>query len=176
MAAPQGNKFWKARSTHGRDRLFESPGVLWAACVEYFEWVEDNPLWENKVFHHQGTVVDHPVAKMRPMTLKGMCIFLDIHVSTWYDYASKEDFSEITTQVSQIIDTQKFEGAAADLLNPNIIARDLGLADKKEHTGADGGPIAVTQIERVIVDPKPQDPPEQAQDAKDAQKADTPDS
>jgi hypothetical protein len=27
---------------------------------------------------------------------------------------------------------QKFSGAAAGLLNPNIIARDLGLADKSE--------------------------------------------
>lgn len=35
------------------------------------------------------------------------------------------------TRVEQIIRQQKFEGAAAELLNPNIIARDLGLADKK---------------------------------------------
>ena len=32
----------------------------------------------------------------------------------------------------QIIYTQKFEGSAAGLLNPNIIARDLGLNDKQE--------------------------------------------
>lgn len=31
----------------------------------------------------------------------------------------------------------------------------LGQRDKFEHTGADGGPIEVTRIERVIVDPKP---------------------
>ena len=33
---------------------------------------------------------------------------------------------------------QKFMGAAADLLNANIISRDLGLADKKDHTSSDG--------------------------------------
>ena len=44
----------------------------------------------------------------------------------------------------EIIYNQKFTGAAADLLNPNIIARELGLADKQqnEHTGVDGKPIA----------------------------------
>jgi hypothetical protein len=36
--------------------------------------------------------------------------------------------------VEEIIRTQKFEGASADLLNPNIIARDLGLADKQDNT------------------------------------------
>ena len=33
---------------------------------------------------------------------------------------------------------QKFTGAAAGLLNPNIIARDLGLADKTDHASSDG--------------------------------------
>lgn len=37
--------------------------------------------------------------------------------------------------MEEIIRTQKFEGASADLLNPNIIARDLGLAEKQEHSG-----------------------------------------
>ena len=43
--------------------------------------------------------------------------------------------------MEEIIRQQKFEGAAANLLNANIIARDLGLADKAEITGRDGGPI-----------------------------------
>lgn len=46
----------------------------------------------------------------------------------------EKDFSGITTQVEEIVRTQKFEGASADLLNANIIARDLGLADKHEGT------------------------------------------
>jgi hypothetical protein len=37
-----------------------------------------------------------------------------------------------------VIYEQKFTGAAADLLNPNIIARDLGLADKQDHQSSDG--------------------------------------
>ena len=46
----------------------------------------------------------------------------------------------------EIIRTQKFAGAAADLLNANIIARDLGLADKNEVTGKDGGPVEVKEL------------------------------
>ncbi|TFH85258.1 DNA-packaging protein [Billgrantia azerbaijanica] len=141
MAAPKGNQFWKARTKHGRDKLFASAEVLWEACCEYFAWVEKHPLWESKPFHHQGEIVTATVPKMRAMTLDGLCIFLDIHRSTWNDWRNVEDFSEVVTRVESIIRDQKFSGAAADLLNASIISRDLGLSDKRELTGKDGGPI-----------------------------------
>lgn len=132
MAAPAGNQFWKARSKHGRDKLFASAEALWEACCEYFQWVEDNPLWEMKPFAYQGVVVQEPVAKMRAMTIGGLCIFLDIDETTWRAWRSIEDFSMVVSRAEAIIYQQKFTGAAAELLNPNIIARDLGLAEKRE--------------------------------------------
>lgn len=133
--APLGNQFWKARSSHGRKPIFANPEQLWNACVEYFQWVEDNPLLEEKLFAFQGTITRDKIHKMRAMTIGGLCIFLDISQVTWFDYAKKKDFSNITTRVEEIIRNQKFTGAAAELLNPNIIARDLGLKDKREHSG-----------------------------------------
>lgn len=143
MAAPKGNRFWEARSSHGRDPKFGDPDALWAACCEYFEWVDDNPLWEGKAFSYQGEIIKTDMPKMRAMTLSGLCIFLDIARSTWTEYSKKEGFSNITTRVEEVIFDQKFSGAAADLLNANIIARDLGLKDQlsNEHTGKDGGAI-----------------------------------
>jgi hypothetical protein len=94
--------------------------------------VEDNPLWEDKVTQYQGEPVSMPVSKMRAMTISGMCTFLDISKDTWANYRKKEDFLAVTKRAEDIIYDQKFSGAAADLLNANIIARDLGLADKKE--------------------------------------------
>lgn len=132
MPAPIGNQFWKARSSHGRNPIFASPDDLWTACTEYFEWVEAHPLYEDKVTSFQGVNTHEPVAKMRAMTLDGICIFLDIARRTWDEYRSREDFLPVVTRVEEIIRNQKFTGAAADLLNPNIIARDLGLADKTE--------------------------------------------
>lgn len=141
MAAPKGNRFWEARTKHGRDALFADPEKLWEACVEYFSWVEDNPLWEDGLVIYQGVATHEPKAKMRAMTVGGLCIFLDMDQSTWFQYAKKEGFSHVSTRAMEIIRNQKFAGAAADLLNANIIARDLGLADKSELTGKDGGPI-----------------------------------
>src|SRR6185312_10262140 len=91
---------------------------------------------EAQAFAYQGNVKVESIAKMRAMTLAGLCVFLDINRSTWDEYTAREGFTEVTTRVDQIIRDQKFSGAAAGLLNPNIIARDLGLADKQEHTGA----------------------------------------
>lgn len=136
--APKGNKFWLARTKHGRDKIFASSALLWEACCEYFQWVEDNPLWENKVAQYQGSVIDMPSAKMRAMTIGGLCIFLDISRDTWQKWKSDKDFLLVVAQVEGIIYEQKLTGAAADLLNPNIIARELGLKDAStvEHSGS----------------------------------------
>lgn len=137
-----GNRFWEARSSCGPNPKFKGPDDLWASCVEYFEWVDANPLREDKLVTFQGTATHEPVAKMRAMTIGGLCNFLGITFQTWTVWRDdRADLSDIITRTESIIRQQKFEGAAADLLNPNIIARDLGLADKTEHTGKDGGPI-----------------------------------
>lgn len=151
MAAPKGNSFWQARSKHGRNPIFDDPAVLWAACEEYFKWVEDNPLKEEKAFCYQGEITTHEVAKMRAMTIAGLCFFLHISDSCWKLYKERKDFMEVTREAEQVIYDQKFSGASADLLNANIIARDLGLKDKvsNEHSGPDGTPMQ-TQHEWTI--------------------------
>jgi len=156
MAAPKGNRFWEARSTHGRKPKFAHPDMLWSACVEYFQWVEENPLYEMQPFAYQGVVTQEPVAKMRAMTISGLCIFLDIERTTWDLYRVRDGFSHIVTRAEEVIRDQKFSGAAAGLLNANIIARDLGLKDAStnELTGKNGGPIeTVSRIERHIIRP-----------------------
>lgn len=132
MPAPKGNQFWKMRSSHGRNPIFATPDDLWDAACEYFQWVEDNPLWEDKLVTFQGAATHEPCAKMRAMTVSGLCLFLDITRPTWDEYRKREGFSDIVTRAEEVIRSQKFAGAAADLLNANIIARDLGLADKQE--------------------------------------------
>lgn len=143
MAAPKGNRFWEARSSHGRKPIFGSAEELWDACVEYFRWVEDNPLWESKLFAYQGEISEGVAPKMRAMTISGLCLFLDIDRSTWTAWKTVDDFSAVVSRAEEVIYSQKFAGAAADLLNSNIIARDLGLKDAttSEHSGPGGGPI-----------------------------------
>lgn len=132
MPAPKGNEFWKARSSHGRKPIWDDPLVLQEACYEYVQWVEDNPLGE--ALTYQGEVMSKTMPKMRAMTIQGLSVFLGITAETWNEYRKKDGFSVITKEIDQILYTQKFEGASAGMLNPNIIARDLGLTDKTEAT------------------------------------------
>jgi|SRR5690625_993089 len=149
MAAPKGNTYWTRRRKHGRDPIYSDPEDLWNDCVEYFEWVEENPLKEEKVFHTNGKVTRAEVPKMRAMSISALCLWIGIDDSTWYEYAKKEDFSDVTTRAERVIYSQKFEGAAAEFLNANIIARDLGLKDKQEteHSGQVTNTIKVSYVE-----------------------------
>jgi len=151
MGAPAGNKFWEARSTHGRKLIWEDPEELREACIEYFEWVESNPLWESKPMIANGEIQDAPIAKMRAMTLDGLSVFLGIARKSWDNYRKKDDFLPVVSYVETVIKDQKFSGASAGLLNANIIARDLGLKDRSELTGEGGEPLIPESI-KVVYD------------------------
>jgi len=150
-----GNRFWEARSSAGPKPKFDGPEKLWAACCEYFEWVEANPLREDRLVTFQGMATHEPVAKMRAMTITGLCNFLDVTLSTWDEWRnSRPDLSEVITRTEAIIYQQKFEGASAELLNSNIIARDLGLKDQASHeiTGKGGGPVETVDWSKLDMD------------------------
>lgn len=146
MAAPQGNRFWELRAKHGRDKLFATPDLLWQAAVDYFEWYEKNPLYESKAFAYQGEITTAQLPKMRAMTLSGLCLYLGCNEEYFRTFKkqlpdNEQDFNRIIKEIETVIYNQKFQGAAADLLNANIIARDLGLADKSELSGKNGTPL-----------------------------------
>jgi|SRR5690625_31396 len=144
MGAPKGNQFWKLRSKHGRDYLFASPHDMWKACCEYFQWCVDNPLIEYDFRGKDATKVEIP--KMRAFTLEGLCLYLDCNTKYFQEFErnlkgkktkKEKEFSHIITRVREIIYEQKFTGASSGLFNSSIIARDLGLRDKREleHSG-----------------------------------------
>jgi hypothetical protein len=142
-----GNRFWEARSSHGANPKFADPADLWQACCEYFEWNEANPLFEDNLVTFQGSATHEPVAKMRAMTIVGLCLFLDIDETTWRGWRNnRPDLIPIITRAESVIYKQKFEGASSGLLSANIIARDLGLADRQELTGRDGKPLEVKDV------------------------------
>ena len=148
MAATKGKQFWKARAKHGRDKIFSTPGKLWVAACEYFQWAEDHPLKRDIIYQGVKTGEEN---LLRAMTVSGMCIFLGVNSDYFTDFKDGlnleekqgKDFSRIITDIYEIIKTQKFEWASAGLLNPNIIARDLGLTDKKELSGSVENPLTL---------------------------------
>lgn len=135
------NEFWKARLKDGRGKIFEKPENLWTAANDYFQWVQENPLYKNEAIKsgdRAGDIIQIPIE--RPMTVEGMCIYLDISVQTFHNYGDNKedhkDYFEIVTRIREVIRDQKLAGAVIGMYNANIVARELGMADKKEVTGS----------------------------------------
>lgn len=150
MAATIGNNFWELRSTHGRKTLFETPELMWEAACEYFTWCVKNPLKEKDF--RGGMAKRVTLDKMRPFTMEGLCSYLDCNTQYFnqFEKALKEkqddlskDFSWIVLRIKETVFNQQFTGAASGFLNPNIIARRNGLADKQEarHVDKEGNDV-----------------------------------
>lgn len=146
-----GNELWRLCDPLTRsDTRYKSPDALWERCLEYFQWVRENSLYEDKVMSCDGVPVHEPVAKQRAMTIEGLAVFLGVTRQTWMDWRNdRDDLKSVIAVAEEIIFENNFAGAAAGLLNHALIARQLGLADKQEITGRDGGPV---QFEDVTAD------------------------
>ena len=142
MAAPRGNKFWMNRAKHGRDLLFASPTLLWEAACEYFDWCVSNPIVDPRSFGGKQKI-------QRPFTMQGLCLFLNCNTAYFRTFKAQlkkehKDFNTIIQDIEDTVYQQKFENAAIGVYNQNIIARDLGLADKQDlkHEGIPETPPA----------------------------------
>lgn len=140
MGAPKKNTYWTLAKNFVKPKSY-TPEELWLKAIDYFEWNEKNPLKEQKAF---GSGLKMTVNKLRAMTLSGFANFANISRDTFNEYEHDKEYSDICKRIREIIYQQKIEGAAADLLNPAIIAREMGLADKKEIGGPGGGDVKIT--------------------------------
>lgn len=147
-----GNRYWALRKKNlgGSPRRFNSPAELATAIDSYFEWMEENPIHELKSWQNMGLPVGLEVPKMRAMGIASLCLHIGISRKSLSNYEKRGDeYEEIIQTARDIIFTQKFEGAAADQLNSNVIIRDLGL---KERTDVTSGGDSVDTIVRKVID------------------------
>lgn len=154
---PKMNQLWKLRLKHGRNFAIESPQELWENFIEYSDWIEKNPLKEQQLIKHKITrdqeiVGRYQLSKMRAMTKDSFALACGL--SGWEvinEYKKRSnDFSEVVTRIEKYIYDQKLTGAAAGLLNANIIARELSLG--KEEQGQDDNEIVVRRVDGTATD------------------------
>lgn len=147
------NKLITARKAYN---AFETADELLAAAVEYFKWAETHPLLEEELFHYKGEVTRASRKRMRPFTKRGLASHLGVPMSRLSGYKTREgeEWGEVVELIEDIIHTQKFDGAAAGLLNASLISRDLGLADKQDFSSSDGTMTAPRTITLVAAKAK----------------------
>lgn len=135
----------------GRPDRFKTPEALLKEACAYFEWLENNPYHEEKVFAYEGEVITHDSPRMRVATLEGLRLFLGISCGVWEKYRKDmgDSFKVATEVISEAIREQKLTGAAAGLLNATIISLDLRLR------GAEAEADEETEFVFRVVRPKP---------------------
>jgi hypothetical protein len=147
MPAPKGNQYYLLAKNFVKPKKYK-PVALFKKFLDYVEWNVKNPLKEQKVF---GSGKRMTVDKMRAMTIVGFCNYAQIERSTYENYEKDEEYFRICVRIKDMIYQQKLEGAAADLLNPSIIAREIGLSDKSEVSGNLSLDVTVTKEEAKLI-------------------------
>ncbi len=130
MTLQRRNTYSKLAADRQADTEY-TPQSLWEKALEYFRWTENNPLKEEKVFSSGKKAT---VNKIRAMSATGFCVFAQLSKSALEAYAKTDDYAEIISRINDIIYMQKFEGAAAGLLETSFVARELGLRDQTDVT------------------------------------------
>jgi len=130
MAAPTENEFYKLRLDLSEDGRKLSRKEVIEKSQEYIDYCRNVPL-ESTDFRGKDAIPVN-IKHVRAMSIEGLCHWLGITKPTWHEWRKDEKYSSICTRVEQVMYSQKFEGAAAGLLTPSIIARDLGLKEQSE--------------------------------------------
>lgn len=136
MGPEKNNQYWRLRKDLSETGKKLTPEQIIEKAQEYINFCVNTPL---KSMDYRGKdPVPVYIDKMRAMCLEGLCNFLGISKSTWDNWRDDEMYLEVITRVENLMFQYNFEGASANMLNANIIARKLGLTDKKEieQTGA----------------------------------------
>lgn len=132
MSAPKGNKFWTLRKDLTETGKKLTPGDILVKSQEYITRCATDPL-KQQDFRGKD-IVEVSLDKMRAMSLEGLYFHLDISKDTWQNWKKDSKYLAIITRVENLMFTYNFEGASANLLNQNIIARKLGIADNTNHS------------------------------------------
>ena len=136
MGAPKGNQFWKLRSKHGRDKLFETPELLWETACEYFAWCDENPILQTKTgANNLGNSIEEKQFQ-RPYTKQGLFFYLQCS-ETWLTNFRKEcslDYLRVIEAIEQTIENQQVQHAMVGVFNANLVARLNGIKDHSDVT------------------------------------------
>lgn len=139
------NKFPELRKKPNPNLRFKTPAELIKVARAYFEWVQNNPITVEKLFHYQGDVKRVNTERPRPATIRGLCLHGGFGQSLFNDMLDREDMSLTCQQIENACYEWNLAHASAETMNPNVITRLLGLSEKTEILGGSGVvPVTIT--------------------------------
>ena len=128
------------RTIKSRRKNIESPEKMWEYACQYFERVDNTPLYKKDFLRGGANAGDEiKIAVERPYTWSGFNDFLfekGIIVST-QKYKSNynglyPEYVEVVAAIDSVMTTNKFDGAMVGNFNAGIASQALGLISKSQ--------------------------------------------
>lgn len=132
------------RSKISRHKIFAEPDMMWKAACEYFEFCNSTYWYEHDVKVARGVIRHVKKKKGRPYTMGTLALFFDVWEDYFYVFKRQlkdtdphaENFKRVIAMIESTVRHQKFEGAANNAFNANLISYDLGIRkDNPQATG-----------------------------------------
>lgn len=152
MAAPKGNQFWKLRTKHGANGLFDGTKELESAIDEYFK--KGVKLRQVEV----GTSDKKQVIEIPIPTITGLCFYIGFASrQSFYDLEKNKDFSYTIKRARLFIEQEYEEQLHFGNVTGAIFAlKNMGWIDKTERGYTDNlGNDIKWEVE--IIKPRPID-------------------
>lgn len=161
-----GNKFWKLRTKHGRDKIFSDAAVLTAEAQSYFDWCDRHPWEKVELVKYRGGYEEAGVPLGRPYTMDGFTYYLGVSGSYFRTAKGnlrekiekgKADESEIELLeaielIEQVIRMQNIEGAAVGLFSTNLVARIHNIAENVNNNNSGEAVLRVSVRDQQTAD------------------------
>lgn len=138
----------KFKAKRGRPRKF-SPEELLRAFEKYVNEMTAHPI--ELIETEEGFIgrsrIDKTKTKTMPqlLTIQDFCVYLGTS-RNWWKELPDEDYLAVKTRIKDFLEAYQLKGAASGAFKDNIVARLLGLTDKKDITS--GG----EKLDRIIVE------------------------
>lgn len=120
-----------------KHKYIETPEKLWELFTQFVEHESNNPMYKVEYVGKDGERVNTPLQV--PITFEAFeCYLADKEIiNDLGNYSSNlngayDEYLPIITRIRNNCFAQNFKGASVGLFNANIIARKLGLSDKRE--------------------------------------------
>lgn len=137
MAATLGNKYYKLRSKDGRNKIFENAEDLNTEIEKYFQEKSESFINKPDIIKSGDLAGENIQIKIDDFPTKEE-LAINLGFAKWESLKNykeyTEDFLEVITWAETVIYNWKLKYTAIGVLNANIIARDLGIADKQDLT------------------------------------------
>lgn len=112
----------------GVEEMFNDPEKLRLAAIMYFDWAESNRILVGEMV--KGGLMAgeiYTVPYYRVFSISGLAVYLGLGVQKFNRLCRRPELVDVRDWIDSVIRAQKFELAAAGAINPNLIAKDLGL-------------------------------------------------